>query len=112
MDRKPAAPRFSLQLPMRYRPQGDSRWREATTKNVSSSGALFLTDEPLQPGRKLEIEILMMASSPLKPSRVVATSEVVRQNADDHSLLTAVRHLQSQTQDLPLPSRVARAAAK
>ena len=103
MDRKPVAPRFSLQLPMRYRPQGDSRWREATTKNVSSSGALFLTDEPLEPGRKLEIEILMMATAPLKPSRVVATSEVVRQSVEEAALLTAVRHLQSQTQALPVP---------
>ncbi len=112
MDRKPVAPRFSLQLPMRYRPQGDSRWREATTKNVSSRGALFLTDEPLQPGRKLEIEILMMATAPLQPSRMIATSEVVRQNADETALLTAVRHLQCQTHALPVPSRVAGAAGK
>lgn len=97
MVAKSVAPRFSLKLPMRYRPQGDSRWREAETRNVSSSGVLFLAAEPLQPGRKLEIEILMMAASPLKPCRVLATSEVVRQSSEAESLLTAVRHLEWQT---------------
>jgi PilZ domain-containing protein len=96
-DTKAAAPRFSLKLPMRYRPKGESRWREAETRNVSSSGVLFLAEEPLQPGKKLEIEILMMATSPMQASRVVATSEVVRQSSAVDPLLTAVRHLQAQT---------------
>lgn len=96
--RASAAPRFSLQLPMRYRPTGDPRWRDTTTKNVSSSGVLFTAAEPLPPGRKLEIEILMIAASSLQACRVVATSEVVRQIVDAGPLLTAVRHLQSHAQ--------------
>ncbi|HYX70131.1 MAG TPA: PilZ domain-containing protein [Terriglobales bacterium] len=96
-DKRSVAPRFSLKLPMRYRPTGDLRWRNTETKNVSSSGVLFLAAEPLQPGRKLEIEILMMPAAPLKACRMVTTSEVVRQSSTSDPLLTAVRHLQWQT---------------
>lgn len=83
---------------MRYRPDGDPRWRETTTRNVSSSGALFVAAEPLPPGRKLEIEISMTAAFPLKACRLIATSEVVRQGADSAPLLTAVRYLHYATQ--------------
>jgi hypothetical protein len=92
MEPKSAAPRFSLHLPMRYRRQGDLRWREVITKNVSSTGALFLAPEALKPGSKLEIEIVMTAGL-LKPSRVTAESEVVRQSSEEEPLLTSVRHL-------------------
>ena len=102
--RNSAAPRFSLELPMRYRPAGDTRWRDTVTKNVSSSGVLFAASEPLPPGRKLEIEIMMIAASSLQACRVVATSEVVRQIVDSGPLLTAVRHLQSRAEsDTGLP---------
>ena len=94
-----AAPRFSLSLPMRYRPAGDPRWRDTVTRNVSSSGVLFAADEPLPPGRKLEIEIMMIAASSLQACRVIATSEVVRQIVDSGPLLTAVRHLQSHAEE-------------
>lgn len=97
MDDKPVAPRFSLKLPMRYRPVGDSRWRDTTTRNLSSSGALFVAVEPLPPGRKLEIEISMIAASPLKACRLVGSSEVVRQGSEDAALLTAIRYLHYET---------------
>ncbi|HUK88496.1 MAG TPA: PilZ domain-containing protein [Terriglobales bacterium] len=101
MDERRGAPRFSLMLPMRYRPTGDAHWRSTTTKNVSASGVLFLAVEPLVPGRKLEVEILMTESSAIKASRVLATSEVVRQSSETEWLLTAIHHLQSQTQPIP-----------
>ncbi len=109
---KPVAPRFTLQLPMRYRPAGDSRWRSTTTRNVSASGVLFQAAEPLQPGRKLEIEILMMATSPLQACRVLATSEVVRQSSEVDDLLTAVRHLRCQTHPATGPALAAAAARR
>jgi hypothetical protein len=92
MESKPIAPRFSLSLPMRYRPQGDQRWRMSSSRNVSSSGAQFTAAEPLPPGSKLEMEISMAAGT-LKPSRVQAVSEVVRQSPEEGGLLTAVKHL-------------------
>ena len=90
MQVKANAPRFSLTLPMRYRPLGQTQWRSAKTANVSSSGVLFLASERLSTGQQLEIEI-SMTEALFKPSRIIATSEVVRQRSGTH-LLTAVQH--------------------
>ena len=87
-----AAPRFSLKLPMRYRPRGDSRWRETTTLNVSSSGAVFLAPEMLQSGSQVQIEISMGAGQP-HGNAILAESEVVRQSSGNGGLITVVRHL-------------------
>jgi PilZ domain len=87
-----AAPRFSLKLPMRYRPRGDSRWRETSTLNVSSSGAVFTAPEMLKPGSQVQIEIFMGAAT-RNGSSILAESEVLRQNSDNGSLTTVVRHL-------------------
>jgi hypothetical protein len=92
MEAKQAAPRFSLELPMRYRRKGETQWRRSQSQNISSSGALFATTEMLPPGSVLEMEISMSAGT-LKPTRVSALSEVVRQIADDIGLMTSVRHL-------------------
>src|SRR3954451_11238445 len=99
MNDRTSAPRFSLHLPLRYRPCGDSRWREGKTLNVSSSGAAFLTSEAFAPGSKLELEI-WMNSEPLGGGRVLATSEVVRQSSETGHLRTAVRHLTYEVRSL------------
>ena len=41
------AARFAIQIPMRYRPAGDMRWREGYTENISRSGVLFRTSQPM-----------------------------------------------------------------
>lgn len=92
MSPNDVAPRFSLKLPMRYRPVGDKEWRDALTENVSSSGARFLAVEELRPGRKIEIEIVMTAAL-LKPARVIALSEVIRQGVGHDPMMTSVHHL-------------------
>jgi len=45
-----AAPRFTLRLPMRYRPQGESRWRDSMREIVSTSGLRFIASELLPSG--------------------------------------------------------------
>ena len=100
MESTNPAPRFSLKLPMRYRPKGERRWRESMTSNLSSTGTLFATVEPLPPGKLLEIEITMAAGL-LKPGLIRTFSEVIRQNAEDEFLITAVRHLQYQLHQDP-----------
>lgn len=85
------APRFSLTLPMRYRPVGQTRWRSTMTANVSSSGAPFLAAEALPAGRQLQTEI-STTEALLKASRIVATSEVVRQGSNVQPLITAAQH--------------------
>lgn len=92
-----AAPRFSLRLMMRYRPKGEVRWRDTKTLNVSSSGAVFLTPEILQPASSLEVEIFMK-SGDVNAGTIRAASEVVRQNAADGGLLTVIRHVKYEMQ--------------
>ena len=91
--KKTVAPRFTLKLPMKYRPVGDLQWRETHTTNVSSSGAVFLAAEVLPVASKVEIEIWMKAKL-LTPSTVLTTSEVVRQASEGGRLVTIVKHLQ------------------
>ena len=77
---------------MRYRPRGDSRWRDTSTLNVSSSGAVFVTPELLHPGSQIQIEIRMGAGSRTE-NTIAAESEVVRQGPGNDGLVTVVRHL-------------------
>ena len=92
-SKKNVAPRFTLKLPMRYRPAGDLQWRQTYTTNVSSSGAVFLASEVLPVASKVEIEIWMKATL-LAPSAVLTTSEVVRQASESGQFVTVVKHLQ------------------
>ncbi len=91
MEPKEIAPRFSLVLPMKYRPVGHLQWRKGCTVNVSASGLKFTAHEPLESGRMLEVEVSMTASL-LKPSRVVALSRVVNQDSSTPQLITTVQH--------------------
>src|SRR5438309_11257501 len=43
---QPAA-RFAIHVPLRSRPAGDMRWREGNTENISGSGVLFRTSQPM-----------------------------------------------------------------
>lgn len=95
-----AAPRFSLRLLMRYRPKGEVRWRDTKTLNVSSSGAVFLTPEMLQPSSSLEVEIFMK-SGDLNAGTIRAASEVVRQTSGSGGLVTVVRHVKYEMQPEP-----------
>lgn len=89
------APRFSLTLPLRFRKAGDPEWVVATTRNLSSSGVLFFTQQPLQPGTELEVEIVLNEALALHASRIRARGGVVRQTFEDGAgWLTAVHYLE------------------
>lgn len=92
------APRFTLALPMRYRPVGQAQWRAARTVNVSASGLLFVATERLAKGARIELEISMTTAN-LKPTHLSAVSEVLRQGSDGQPMITTVKHLKSQTCD-------------
>ena len=51
------APRYTIHIPVKYRPSGTADWWEGRTENISRSGVLFRTDHlmPLQ----TPIDILM-----------------------------------------------------
>ena len=38
------APRYTIHLPLKYRPSGTADWWEGQTENISRSGVLFRTD--------------------------------------------------------------------
>ena len=87
-----SAPRFSLKLPMRYRRKGEILWRNTSTLNVSSSGAVFVAPEVLQPDCELELAISMRHEKQ-KARMILTTSAVVRQSDGTDGLTTVVRHL-------------------
>jgi hypothetical protein len=73
------APRFPLQLPVRYRPFGGSEWRHARTGNVSASGVLVEVPDPLQVNTRVEFRLgLAEESRPQQHAEVRGEGRVVR----------------------------------
>jgi hypothetical protein len=73
------ARRYNLQLPLRYRPLGEQKWRPGTTENISRSGLLFQAQEYLEANAKVEISLVLPAEiAGLTSTEVVCRGEVVR----------------------------------
>jgi len=53
------ARRFSVQMPMRYRVNAESRWWKGTTENVSRSGVLFQAELTVAPKTPIEINMVL-----------------------------------------------------
>jgi hypothetical protein len=54
------AQRFSVCAPIRYRPRGESEWRNGSTVNMSRSGVLFEVVDQLPPGTMLEMQVKLL----------------------------------------------------
>lgn len=68
--------RVALHLPLRYRSAGDPAWHEARTENISRSGVLFRTTDPIEIDTEVEMTfVLPMAPS---PPAIVCRGRVVR----------------------------------
>jgi hypothetical protein len=73
------APRFHLQLPLKYRRLDEQRWHDGETRNISRSGLLFEAEDFLQPNVQLEINLVLPAEiAGLSPTEVVCRGEIVR----------------------------------
>jgi PAS domain S-box-containing protein len=73
------APRFQLQLPLKYRRLDEERWHEGETRNISRSGLLFDAEDALQPSIQLEINLVLPAEiAGLSPTEVICRGEIVR----------------------------------
>ena len=57
----PRAPRFPLQVPLRYRESGMMHWREGETLNISRTGILFRSKQGLPLRSVLEMRIVFPA---------------------------------------------------
>lgn len=56
---QPRAQRFSLRMPVQYRPLGEKAWRQGSTQNVSRSGVLIQTNERLRTKTPVEIKLVL-----------------------------------------------------
>jgi hypothetical protein len=73
------APRFALQLAMKYRPVGQVSWRDGTTENISRSGVLFRAPDMLEPNTAVEMRVaLPVGPSPELFPQVLCTGRIVR----------------------------------
>jgi PAS domain S-box-containing protein len=73
------APRFQLQLPLKYRRLDEESWHPGETRNISRSGLLFEAEDLLQPNVQLEINLVLPAEiAGLSPTEVICRGEIVR----------------------------------
>src|SRR5580692_1754682 len=83
------APRFQLNLPLKYRRLGEQNWHEGKTENISRSGMLFQAEEMVQPSAQLEINLVLPAEiAGLSATEVVCRGEVVRSVEPNGSTLS------------------------
>ncbi|MFB3922718.1 MAG: PilZ domain-containing protein [Terriglobia bacterium] len=52
------APRYGMQMGIRYRAAGQSQWRDAKTENISRSGVLFRVAEALKVSDLIEMRFM------------------------------------------------------
>jgi PilZ domain len=76
------ARRFPLTLPIRCRRAGEDGWMEGVTINISSSGVLFRTSEPLDVDTQIEMSIVL-GESPAPGSELRCDGHIVRIDGGD-----------------------------
>ena len=89
------APRFQLQLPLKYRRLDEEKWHDGETRNISRSGLLFEAEDLLQPRVQLEINLVLPAEiAGLSPTEVICRGEIVRTAAEQVPPALAAKILQ------------------
>ena len=73
------AQRFEIQMPLRYRVNGESQWRQGTTKNISCSGVLFRGEIAAQPNSPVEMALVLPSEvNGEGPAEVLCRGIVIR----------------------------------
>jgi hypothetical protein len=76
---KSRAQRFAIQMHLRYRLIGESKWRNGTTENVSRSGVLFWGEELAEPNTILDMRLLLPDEIPgVQSAEILCRGVVVR----------------------------------
>jgi hypothetical protein len=92
------ARRFPLVLPLWYRVGATLEWNAGTTRNISHSGVLFVTDAPVETDTPIEMLIEADSALPLGitaegPVRLLCHGRVVRvvppESPEGHPALAA-----------------------
>jgi hypothetical protein len=89
------APRFRLDLTVRYRAVGDEEWRQAKTGNISSTGVLVRAEDALPLDTRLELRMALSLHEPAaRGGEVSCVGRVVRlvvdPEADDQGFAVAI----------------------
>lgn len=96
----PRAPRFAVDLPVKYRTSSDRDWQDAVTENVSRSGILFRSRRRLRPRTAVELVLeVPSAVAGAPPDDVACLGDVVRSEAvnGDSSVAVAVGNYRLRT---------------
>jgi hypothetical protein len=72
------ATRYPVQWPLRIRVVGEADWRPGHTLNMSVSGALIITEEPLPVRRPIEFVIHFLTDDGRWGSFVAGSGSIVR----------------------------------
>ena len=76
---KARARRFEMQIPLRYRVDGESHWHNGTTRNISRSGVLFQGEDWAEPHAPFEMTLLLPDEMGVdRPAEVVCRGTVMR----------------------------------
>jgi len=67
------APRYPIRIPLRFRASSDAQWREGYTENISRSGVLFRTDQPMP----LQTAIEMLLALPMEIAGAGTSATVI-----------------------------------
>jgi hypothetical protein len=51
--------RFNIQTPVRFRIRGEWKWRTGSIANISASGMLIRTEDPVQAGTVIEMRFVL-----------------------------------------------------
>jgi hypothetical protein len=79
------APRFAFEFSLQYRRRGETAWHAGRGRNISRSGLLFESDEPLLPLTPIEVWFLGPVALPVESAAaVVCIGRVVRQASLEH----------------------------
>jgi len=76
---KNRAQRFGIQMALRYRRSGESKWWNGTTENISRSGVLFRGEIFAEPQTPLEMSFVLPDENfGVRPAEVFCRGVVVR----------------------------------
>lgn len=94
------ATRFTLDVPVEYRPLGDPLWRAGRTINMSRTGVLFRGEQPLDVDTPIEMRVFLQTETGKLLSELFCRARVVR-----HQPGAAQPHVAASFQDVEFISR-------
>jgi|GEM_PF-6509643 len=72
------ARRFYIQMSLRYRVRGESKWRAGVTENISSTGVLFRADRFAELETQIEMSLTLPADNSAGPAELICRGTIVR----------------------------------